>query len=152
MNRFLGVLLLSALSLPALGLPALAADPPKANPPREHHVRVTWESRFANANLAHDGHLTLAEANGGDALVARHFGEIDVTHRGYVTEDDIRAWRETHKAVRGRTKSLHTKHRGTTKETPVAATGPAGGIATVAMPSDPPAAPGVTSGAATDKN
>jgi hypothetical protein len=143
MTRFFGVLLLSALSLQAL-----AADPPKASPPRQHHVRVTWENRFADANLAHDGHLTLAEAKGGDALVAKHFGEIDVTHRGYVTEDDIRAWREKHKGVHRHAKSLHAKHRGKAQETPVAATS----AAPVAMPTDPPPPPAAMSGAAGDKN
>ncbi|WP_158933068.1 hypothetical protein [Acidisphaera sp. S103] len=144
MSRFLGLLLLSALSVPAL-----AADPPTVKAPHQHHPRMTWEAHFAQANLAHDGHLTMAEAKGGDTLVAKHFDEIDATHRGYVTEDDIRAWREQHKSARHRTKTGSTKHRGTTQETPVAATGTAGGSATVAKPSNPPAAPGDMAGGAT---
>ena len=144
MNRFLGVLFLTALSLPAL-----AADPPKVKAPHQHHARVTWENHFANANLAHDGHLTLAEANGGDALVAKHFAEIDATHRGYVTEDDIRAWRDKHKVVHRHTKSPHARHRGTTKETPVAA---ASQTPPAVIPAAPPAAPVLTPGATANKD
>jgi hypothetical protein len=143
MSRFFGLLLLSALSVPAL-----AADPPTVKAPHQHHPRMTWEAHFAQANLAHDGHLTLAEAKGGDTVVAKHFDEIDATHRGYVTEDDIRIWREQHKTAHRRTKTGSAKHRGTTPETPVAATG----TATVAMPSNPPAAPGDMAGSATNKN
>lgn len=89
MRPLFGLLLLATLSLPAF-----AADPPRADPPAQHHTRMTWEQRFTQANLAHDGHLTLEEAKGGYADVARHFDDIDVAHKGYVTEDDIRAWRE----------------------------------------------------------
>jgi hypothetical protein len=140
MTRLLGLLLLSAFSVPAL-----AADPPAV---KAHHPRMTWEAHFAQANLAHDGHLTLAEAKGGDTSVAKHFDEIDATHRGYVTEDDVRVWRENHKTTRRRTKSVRAKHHGAGQETPVASTG----AAAVAMPSGPPVAPGDTAGSATNKN
>lgn len=94
MRRFLGLLL-----LPILSLPALAADPPATDTPVHHPARVSWEQRFVQANLAHDGHLTKDEAKGGYALVAKHFDDIDVDHKGYVTENDIRAWRVMRKAA-----------------------------------------------------
>lgn len=130
MSRFLGLLLLTALSLPAL-----AADPPRVKAPHQHHARMTWEAHFAQANLAHDGHLTLAEAKGGDTLVAKHFDEIDTAHRGYVTEDDIRAWREQHKTTHRRTKTSSAKNPDAVQPTPAAAT------QAVVTPSDHPATP-----------
>jgi hypothetical protein len=76
--------------------PASAEDLPKAD---THPTRQTWEQHFAQANTAHDGHLTLEEAKGGFGLVAKHFDDIDVDHKGYVTENDIRAWRAMRKAA-----------------------------------------------------
>jgi len=88
MRRSYGLLI-----LPLLSLPALAADPPKPAP------RITWEQRFEQANLPHDGHLTREQANGGYPLIAKHFDDIDADHKGYVTENDIRAWRVMRKAA-----------------------------------------------------
>jgi hypothetical protein len=68
---------------------AFAQEEPAAAPPRH---RVTWEQRFAHANASHDGHLTLEEAQQGYKTVARHFREIDLDGKGFVTEDEIRAW------------------------------------------------------------
>jgi hypothetical protein len=76
--------------------PALADEAPKAP---AHTARVTWQAHFAHANTAHDGHLTLDEAKAGYALIAKHFGDIDADHKGYVTEDDIRAWRVMRRAA-----------------------------------------------------
>jgi hypothetical protein len=93
MRRLLGLMFLSALSLPALAAdptviadPPVAADPPQAGARPPHHARMTWEQHFLQANLTHDGHLTLAEASGGYALIAKHFADIDTDHKGYVTE------------------------------------------------------------------
>jgi hypothetical protein len=83
--------------VPVLSVPAWATDPPAAAAP---HGRQTQEQHFTEANLAHDGHLTLAEAKGGYPQVAKHFDDIDVDHRGYVTENDIRAWQVMRKAAR----------------------------------------------------
>ena len=90
--------LLALLLLPAMTLPALADDVPKQDKPPAHHTRLTAEERFAQANAAHDGHLTLAEAKSGYHSVARHFQDIDVDGKGYVTENDIRAWHALQKA------------------------------------------------------
>jgi hypothetical protein len=106
MRPFLGLLLLSTLSVPAF-----AEDPPKADPPSQHHGRATWEQHFTQANLKHDGHLTLEEAKRGDANVARHFDDIDAAHKGYVTEDDIRAWRVRRRAAHRATKPAEDKPR-----------------------------------------
>jgi hypothetical protein len=99
MPRFLSLLRPILLTWP-LVIPALAREPPRADPSAPHRPRQTWEQHFDQANLAHDGHLTAAQANGGYAVIARHFEEVDADHKGYVTEADIKAWRLTHKAVR----------------------------------------------------
>jgi hypothetical protein len=52
----------------------------------------TMEQRFTSANTAHDGHLTLSEAKAGYPTVARHFDAIDKDKKGYVTQEDIRAY------------------------------------------------------------
>lgn len=82
-----------------LSLPARAADAPAPDAAPVHHARQTSEHHFTDANLAHDGHLTLAEAKGGYGLIAKHFEDIDVDHRGYVTENDIKAWRIMRRAA-----------------------------------------------------
>jgi hypothetical protein len=64
------------------------------------HHRMTWQQHFAQANLAHDGHLTLQEASGGYPTVARHFKEIDADKKGYVTEEDIGNWHKLQRAMR----------------------------------------------------
>jgi hypothetical protein len=99
MHRLLGLLI-----LPALTWPALAANPTDGELPTAHHTRVTWQQHFAQANAAHDGHLTAEEAKGGFAQIAKHFDDIDVDHKGYVTENDVRAWRVMRKASHRLTK------------------------------------------------
>ncbi len=89
--------ILPLLILPLLIGPALAEEPAATN---SHPARMTWEQHFTQADLAHDGHLTLEEAKGGFPLVAKHFDDIDVDHKGYVTTNDIRAWRVMRKAAR----------------------------------------------------
>jgi hypothetical protein len=106
MRPFLGLLLLSTLSLPAF-----AEVPSKADAPSQHHARMTWEQHFAQANLGHDGHLTLEEAKSGYATVARHFDDIDAAHKGYVTKDDIQAWRVRRRAAHRVTKPAEDKPR-----------------------------------------
>ncbi|WP_428488389.1 hypothetical protein [Rhodopila sp.] len=81
-------------------LPAFADDTPAQDKPAAHHARMTWEERFTQANLAHDGHLTLEEAKHGYHAIARHFGDVDVDGKGYVTENDIRAWHASQKTAR----------------------------------------------------
>jgi len=86
---------------PAPAAPAANA-PAKAAP---QHQRMTWKQHFAQANLAHDGHLTLQEANGGYPTVAHHFTEIDADKKGYVTEEDITNWHKLQRATHHSNKS-----------------------------------------------
>ncbi len=52
------------------------------------------QARFVAANTSHDGHLTLAQAKAADLrIVAANFSVIDTGKRGYVTFNDIMAWR-----------------------------------------------------------
>ena len=96
MRRFLSPLV---LSLSILSGSAWAADAPKSDAVPTHAARKTWQQHFTDANLAHNGHLTLEEAQGGYADVSKHFEDIDADHKGYVTENDIRAWRAMRKAA-----------------------------------------------------
>jgi hypothetical protein len=110
-------LLLSLLLLPILFGPALAGEAPptpqipaaetKAAPAplaapstKAQPKRLTWQQHFAQANLAHDGHLTRDEATTGFPLIAKHFDDIDASHKAYVTESDIRSWRVLRSATR----------------------------------------------------
>lgn len=94
MLRFLGLVLLLAMSHSAFADESCKPEAPKAL-----HGHQTWEQRFNQANVAHDGHLTAEEAKAGYPLVARHFGDIDVEHKGYVTANDMRAWQIMRKAA-----------------------------------------------------
>jgi hypothetical protein len=91
-------LLLPTLVLPTLLLAAqpigARADEPAATevPAQSRHARMNWQQRFAKANTAADGHLTLDEAKDGFPLVARHFSDIDIDGKGYVTVKDLKTW------------------------------------------------------------
>lgn len=70
-----------------------------------HAGRKTAQQRFEEANTSHDGHLTEAQAQAAHMRgVSTHFAEIDSHHRGYITFDEIHAWRAErraeHKAAR----------------------------------------------------
>jgi hypothetical protein len=108
MRRFLRLLILPILIVPAVAQeppkpaappPTAAMPAPKPAAPAHPQARQTWEERFTQANVAHDGHLTPEEAKTGYTLIAKHFNDIDVDHKGYVTENDIRAWRIMRKAA-----------------------------------------------------
>lgn len=110
------LLIMLALPLFALQAHAQTASPQPAAPPpgtaatanpasnavtpvtAEHH-RMTWQQRFAQANLAHNGHLTAQEASGGYPSIARHFKEIDADNKGFVTEEDIANWHKLQRAM-----------------------------------------------------
>jgi hypothetical protein len=68
---------------------------------------MAWQQRFTEANTAHDGHLTLEEARTGYHTIAKHFKEIDLDQKGFVTEADVQAW---HKATRSLRHSAAGKH------------------------------------------
>jgi hypothetical protein len=112
MRGFFSILLVPALSLSVIALPspvlaqdapaAQTAEPPAPSLPKPTK-RVKWQERFAQADTAHDGHLTLEEAKAGYTTIARNFESIDVDGKGYVTEADIRAWHALRRATRNRT-------------------------------------------------
>ena len=120
MLPLLVVLPLLALQAHAQTSPPLAATPlpntaasggiasttGAAATPRHH--RMTWKERFAQANIAQDGHLTLQEANVGYKTIARHFKEIDADKKGYVTEEDINNWHKLQRATRHANQEHHT--------------------------------------------
>lgn len=86
-------ILLTLLTAAVLALPA------QAQTTATKHARLTMEQRFEQANITHDGHLTLEQARSGYKTVARHFDAIDQDKKGYITEDDIRAYNKTQRAL-----------------------------------------------------
>jgi hypothetical protein len=79
------------------GPPPAAATQPQ---PRAQGQR--FSERFQAANTTGDGRLTLAQAQAGNLpMIARNFDAIDVQHKGYVTLEDIQAYRRQMRAVRG---------------------------------------------------
>lgn len=71
-------------------LPSLP-PPPSLPAPQEMASRMI-EQRFSQADTNHDGKLTLAEAKSGMPLIVPVFEDIDASHKGYVTLDQIRAF------------------------------------------------------------
>ena len=63
---------------------------------------LSLDKRFQMANTTHDGHLTREQARSADVMneVAENFDAIDTGHKGFVTEDDIRAWYKARRAAR----------------------------------------------------
>ena len=72
-----------------------SAPPPSAPaqaPPAPAHMN--FAQRFRAANTTNDGRLTLEQAQaGGMNGIVRHFQQIDADHKGYVTFQDVGAWR-----------------------------------------------------------
>ncbi len=83
--------------------PSAAATSPDAAANHGHarHGYLTLDKRFQMANTTHDGHLTLDQARSAEVMhmVAGNFDAIDKDHKGYVTEDDIRAWYKARRAA-----------------------------------------------------
>jgi hypothetical protein len=107
--RFLPALL--CLPLMSVAAYAQTSDPPAAAPapaaasapvaaPAPAHHRMSWKERFAQANVSHDGHLTLEQARQGYVTIARHFHAIDASGKGYVTLEDIDAWHKQQREAR----------------------------------------------------
>ncbi len=64
--------------------------PAETAPTRTHRRRATLQERFDEANVTHDGHLTLEQARSKMPAVARQFADIDTAKQGYVTLDQIK--------------------------------------------------------------
>ena len=76
--------------------------PPAAAQPQPHAQGQRLIERFQAANTTGDGRLTLAQAQAGDLpMIAQHFDAIDAQHKGYVTLEDIQAYRRQMRAARG---------------------------------------------------
>ena len=51
------------------------------------------DEKFAKANVTQDGRLTPEQAAGAMPMVAREFKAIDTGQKGYVTIEEVRAFR-----------------------------------------------------------
>jgi hypothetical protein len=88
-------ILFALLALPLLALPAQA----QTATTKPTHTHMTMQQRFDQANVTHDGHLTQVQAKTGYKTLARHFAAIDHDNKGYITEDDIRAYNKMRRAL-----------------------------------------------------
>ncbi len=114
MRRFPVIAIFATFLLPGLALaqsapPPAGAPPPYAQPPAapwgpggpDPHWRhgpgagmARLRAIFAAANTTHDGHLTFPQAQASRMkVIVDHFAEIDTKNRGYITLNDIQAWR-----------------------------------------------------------
>jgi hypothetical protein len=112
--RFSHLIMLSMVALPGVALAQSAPVAPVVQSPDDgmqapggqdpggHHWQhgksgaflAKWQARFTTANTTHDGHLTLAQAQAaGLKPVVDHFSDIDAQKRGYVTFNEVVAWR-----------------------------------------------------------
>jgi len=94
-------LLPTLLAACALALPVYAqtASTGSSTAKATSHAHLSMQQRFENANTTHDGHLTLEQAKTGYPAVARHFTAMDQDKKGYVTEEDIRAYYKTQRTL-----------------------------------------------------
>ena len=65
-----------------------------AAPPTTAEAKAIIAEHFKAADINHDGKLSREEAKAGMPEVYKHFKEIDVRKRGYVTERQIGAYWE----------------------------------------------------------
>jgi hypothetical protein len=88
--------------------PGMQAPPPGMQPPPGPGMAGPgmprgkgWRAKFEMANVTHDGRLTREQAQAaGMRGVAVHFDQIDADHKGYVTMQDIRAWRHARQRMK----------------------------------------------------
>lgn len=92
---FVVAALLASASLPQL---ALAQASPAIEAPASAHPTHRLHDRFNAANTTGDGHLTKLQAQAGKLKwVANNFDAIDADHKGFVTLEDIHAFRRAHR-------------------------------------------------------
>lgn len=101
-----GLLVCSLATTPAAAQVAgqdLGGPPPAtATQPQGQGQGQRFIERFRAANTTGDGRLTLAQAQAANlAAIARNFDAIDAQHKGYVTLEDIQAYRRQMRAARG---------------------------------------------------
>jgi hypothetical protein len=76
--------------------PSSASQSPASKPTHvQSTAQLTMQQRFERANTTHDGQLTEEQAKIGYRTIAKHFAAIDRDRKGYITEDDIRAYRKS---------------------------------------------------------
>ncbi|CAB3795805.1 hypothetical protein LMG27177_03968 [Paraburkholderia fynbosensis] len=63
----------------------------------QNSMQQMLEARFTAANATHDGKLTKEQAQAGMPRVAAYFDEIDTTHQGYVTLEQIEQFAAQHR-------------------------------------------------------
>jgi len=74
----------------AVALAQTSAAP--AAPSEAQDVRTKISERFTAADVDHNGKLTREEAAAKMPRVARNFDQIDKTHKGFVTLDDVQTF------------------------------------------------------------
>ena len=75
--------------------------PTQGNAATPNRARKTYAERFAAANTTHDGKLTLEQARAGHMRsIVKNFAAIDTEKRGYVTFDQVTAYRAAHRTPR----------------------------------------------------
>jgi Ca2+-binding EF-hand superfamily protein len=107
-------ILFALIAVPLLTLSA-QAQTTKTEPTKtaaSTHKHMTLEQRFDQANVTHDGHLTEEQAQSGYKSVAKHFAAIDKDKKGYVTEDDIRAYYKTQHELHHQASTTHHQPNG----------------------------------------
>jgi hypothetical protein len=91
-----GMLACGLAAIPAAAQSLVSPPQPAQTIPAQRFL-----DRFNAANTTHDGRLTLEQAQAAQMpRLVRHFDEIDAQHKGYVTLQDIRAWRHQVRASR----------------------------------------------------
>jgi hypothetical protein len=89
MTRFRSIV----LGIPLLACAAMAhADPAAPAARGSGNAGEKLGQRFAQADINHDGRLSLAEAKAAMPMVAAHFDEIDTAHAGFVSADQIKTF------------------------------------------------------------
>jgi hypothetical protein len=118
-------LLPALLAACVLALPAYAqtASTGASTARARTHTHLSMQQRFDEANTSHDGHLTLEQAKAGYPAVARHFTAIDQDKKGYVTEDDIRAYYKTQRTLHHQAANGAQSHRAVEAPSPNATGG-----------------------------
>jgi Ca2+-binding EF-hand superfamily protein len=105
MSRFPSLILAGLLAggLAATPVAAQVSSPPPLQPsPSQDAARGThpFLDRFNAANTSHDGRLTLQQAQAAHMpWVAHNFAAIDAEQKGYITVQDIRAYRQQLRAA-----------------------------------------------------
>ncbi|WP_158745099.1 calcium-binding protein [Acidisphaera sp. L21] len=90
---------------PVVTPPAAASKVAPATPTRRGR---SLQDRFDEANVTHDGHLTMEQARAKMPSVARDFAQIDTAKAGYVTVDQIREHSRAMRAQRRAAKKAAT--------------------------------------------